>query len=354
MNESKPQRYLALDAMRGFLMLVLVSGGLGMGALIKTPKYHWIAAQFHHLDWEGLIVWELIMPSFMFMVGTSLPFALSRRTGKGATFPDNFRHVAYRTLRLILLGQFLTTYRAGHYQHEPYETLTQLGASYFCCFLVLSLRPRWQVVAASVLMAINWGLYVLFPGSAGPFSPQDNIGAVIDRAVWGLNPGGDWASMNFLGSSVTVLFGAWAGQLFLSKKTHALKQKILLTAAAGCFAAGTILLPVNPIIHKAWTASFTLLHTGCVLLAVTVFYLMFDVKGYRKPAFPLVVVGMNSIFIYMLSQLLRGWFDKVVASLTYRFQFLGEAGPAVQACAVTLAMWYVCYWLYKRGIFFKV
>ena len=354
MREPKPQRYLALDAMRGFLMLVLVLGGFGLGALIENPKFHWIAAQFHHLKWDGLVFWELIMPSFMFMVGASLPFALARRIEKGATFSDNFKHVAFRTLRLVLLGQFLTTYHAGHYRYEPYETLTQLGISYLCCFLILELRPRWQAVTALSLMAVNWGLYVLFPGSTGPFSPNDNIGAVIDKAFWGLNHASDWASINFLGSSVTVLFGAWAGQLFLSGRTHAQKLKLLLAAAAGCFAAGTILWPINPIVHKAWTGSFTFLHTGFVLLSVTVFYLLFDVKGYRQPAFPLVVVGMNSIFIYMLSQMLRGWLDQAAASLTCRFQFLGDIGPAVQACAVTLVMWQVCYWLYKRNIFFRV
>lgn len=73
------QRYVALDGMRGFVMLVLVSGGFGLGALLNNPKYHAVASQFEHLPWDGFVFWELIMPSFMFMVGASLPFALASR-----------------------------------------------------------------------------------------------------------------------------------------------------------------------------------------------------------------------------------------------------------------------------------
>jgi predicted acyltransferase len=63
------QRYVALDALRGFVMLVLVSGGFGLSALLGNAKYHALASQFEHLPWNGFVLWELIMPSFMFMVG---------------------------------------------------------------------------------------------------------------------------------------------------------------------------------------------------------------------------------------------------------------------------------------------
>jgi hypothetical protein len=58
--------------------------------------------------------------------------------------------------------------------------------------------------------------------------------------------------------------------------------------------------------------------------------------------------------MYMLWQMLRSWMDHSLAGFTYGFRILGDIGPAVQACAVTLIMWYVSYWLYQRKIFFKV
>jgi heparan-alpha-glucosaminide N-acetyltransferase len=349
-----PVRYVALDSMRGFVMLALVSGGFGLGALSKDPRYERIASQFHHLDWEGAVIWELIMPAFMFMVGASLPFALARRIERGAGFAQNLKHVTFRALRLILLGQFLTTLRAGHYQHEPYETLTQLGISYFFAFLILSMRPRWQPVAAGLMLAANWALYVLFPGSEGPFSPRDNIGVVIDQAVFGLDHAGSWATINFLGSSITVLFGAWSGALLRSRRSHAAKLKILAAAIAGSFAAMLAAAPLAPLIHKAWTITFTFWHTGCVLACLLVFFWLFDVKGYTAPARLLIVAGMNSIFIYMASQMLGGWINRSLAAFTGRFEFLGGIGPAVHACAAAAVLWYCCWWLYRRKIFFKV
>jgi len=335
-------------------MLVLVSGGFGLGALIKDPRYQGIASHFHHLNWEGALLWELVMPAFVFMMGASLPFALARRLERGATFRQNLRHVSLRALRLILLGQALTTLHAGRYRHEPYETLTQLGLSYFFAFLIFSMRARFQPVVAALFLATNWALYVLFPGAAGPFSPSDNIGVVIDRAVFGLNHAGSWATINFIGSAITVLFGAWTGALLRSKRPHSAKIKILVAAIAGSFALMLAFSPFIPLIHKAWTVTFTFWHTGWVLTCLLLFYWLFDVHGFIRPALAVVVVGMNSIFIYLLSQMLRGWIDRSLAAFTGRFQFLGGIGPAVQACAVAAVMWYCCWWLYRRKIFFKV
>src|SRR5690242_5958074 len=73
-------RYLALDAYRGFIMLVLVSGGFELAELAKQrPEFRGIASQFDHMPWEWISFWDLIQPAFMFMVGVAMPFALARR-----------------------------------------------------------------------------------------------------------------------------------------------------------------------------------------------------------------------------------------------------------------------------------
>jgi len=172
--------------------------------------------------------------------------------------------------------------------------------------------------------------------------------------VFRLNHAWDWATINFLGSSVTMLAGAWAAMLLRGRRSADAKLKILGGAPVACILFGLMLQPVNPIIHKAWTASFTFIHVGCVLIVLAVFFWLFDKRGLRGPAFPLVVVGMNSIFIYMLWQLLHAGLDRTVGIFTGRFAFAGAIGPAVQACAVALVMWYACYWLYQRRIFLKL
>ena len=347
------ERYLALDSMRGLIMLLLVSHFLGLGEL-KDPGLKPIADQFEHLPWAGFVPWEMIMPSFMFMIGVAMPFSLARRRSMGLGLSVNLRHAAGRTFRLILLGQFLTCLHAGRYWYEPYETLTQLGLSYLLAFVVLQLPVRRQPPAAAGLLLLNLALYLIFPGSTGPFAPNDNVGVAVDKAVFHLKHEGSWATINFLGSGVTVLFGAWTSMVLMSKRAPAAKLKILAAASAASLVLCAVLVAFIPIIHKAWTLTFTFIHTGILLVVVMGFYWLVDVKGFRKLAFPLMVVGVNSIFIYMLSQTLGGWLNKSVAVFTGGFEFLGPWAPAVHACAVASVMWYACYWLWRRKVFFKV
>src|SRR5579864_9097820 len=104
--------------------------------------------------------------------------------------------------------------------------------------------------------------------------------------------------------------------------------------------------------NRICTTSFTIYSTGWVLLMLLVFYWAVEVKGYRKWTFPLIVAGANSIFLYSVEQLLRGGLDRAVGIFTFRFEWLGIFAPLAQACVVLLAMWYMCYWLYQRKIFF--
>src|ERR1041384_3908688 len=95
-----PKRYVALDAYRGFIMFVLVSGGFGLRALAHNrPAYAWIAGQFDHKPWEWIAFWDLIQPAFMFMVGVAMPFALAIRKSRGATDRQLFWHIVVRSLR---------------------------------------------------------------------------------------------------------------------------------------------------------------------------------------------------------------------------------------------------------------
>jgi predicted acyltransferase len=107
-------------------------------------------------------------------------------------------------------------------------------------------------------------------------------------------------------------------------------------------------------VKRLWTASFTLMSAGCVMLMLLAFYWMVEMKGWRKATFPLVVVGMNSIFIYCVNIVLWGWINRAVGVFTGDFELLGAAAPVAQATAVFAVLWYLCYWLYQRRIFIKV
>jgi predicted acyltransferase len=355
-SESTPkhpaaERCVTLDAFRGFIMLMLCASGFGFGALSRDPRFAAIAAQFDHVAWEGAVFWDLIQPAFMFMVGAAMPFAMAKREMEGATFGANFRHAAARSFRLLLLSQILMCISAGRLNFQLINVLAQMAFTYLFCFLILQLRFRAQVVTAALILAGHSALFLAF---AQGFSQTDNIGAVIDRFLLGRNYSGYYVTINFATSIVTTLAGAWAAQLLISGRSVAPKMKVLAACAAGCFAAGLALAPVIPLVKRIWTASFTLYSTGWVLLMLIAFYWMIDVRGWRRAAFPMVAVGMNSIFIYSIHQVLQGWINRAVGVFTGKFEFIGTLAPVAQATAVLAVMWYLCYWLYQRKIFFKL
>lgn len=348
------ERFVTLDVMRGFVMLALSWGLIGRDALDQQPAWAWLGQQLHHVKWTGLAFWDMIQPFFWFVVGAALPFARARRIKTGEPRSAMLRHSLWRAAKLVLVGQILLSIQISKPVFNSHETLTQLAACYLLCVLIFELPLRGQVLAAAGLMALNWGLYQVFPGSAGPFSPADNVGVVIDRAVFGLDSAGRWVTIYFIGSAVSMLIGAWAGTFLLGPKTRQAKTKILAAAGAGDLALGLILSPFNPVMQKTWTASYTFLTSGIVVLVLAALFWTLDVKGWKKAAYPLVVVGMNGIFFYALSQALGAWVDQSLAVFTHRFAFAGALAPLLQPTAAVGLMWYVCLWLYKRKIFFKL
>jgi heparan-alpha-glucosaminide N-acetyltransferase len=353
---AQPQRHLALDAYRGFIMVVLASAGFGLAGLAKrNPAFAPLADQFEHHDWEWIAFWDLIQPAFMFMVGVAMPFALAIRRARGATEGELFRHVAIRSLRLLLMSQILISIGRGKLGFQIINVLAQIAITYFLCYLIMKLQFKWQAAIAAGLLIGHWALFVAFPGTEGPFlSKTTNIGARIDLFVFGKINNGYWANINFITSTATTLFGVWTGQLLQSRRTHAEKMKQLALWAGVCLAVGLAISPWNPIIKRICTTSFTIYSTGWVLAMLLFFYWVVEVKGYRKWTFPLVVVGANSIFIYSLEQVLRGWLNRAVGVFTFNYEWLGQFAPVAQSCTVLLVMYGMCLWLYRRKIFFKL
>src|SRR5207302_7822498 len=102
-------------------------------------------------------------------------------------------------------------------------------------------------------------------------------------------------------------FGLMAGELLRGPKNGAAKLGWLAAAGLACLVLGQIAgWTVCPIVKRIWTPSFAVYSAGWVLWMLAAFYAVCDLKGWKRWAFPLTVVGMNSIAIYLMSQLLRG------------------------------------------------
>src|SRR5574340_1616755 len=165
-------RLVSLDAYRGFIMLLLVAEGFGMGVLRNHPGWSWLADQVDHAPWEGCTFWDLIQPAFTFMVGVAMPFSLAKRASQGDTSWGLFRHVAWRAFVLIVLSNVLSNFNSGRPRPalQLINVLCQIAFGYFVCFLITRMRFTLQIAAAAAMLAGYWGLFVLFPGPEGPFS----------------------------------------------------------------------------------------------------------------------------------------------------------------------------------------
>ncbi|MBV8068922.1 MAG: hypothetical protein JO270_03390, partial [Acidobacteriaceae bacterium] len=347
---TKSKRYVALDAYRGFIMLLLASDGFGFAYLRNNPRWGRVAGWFDHVPWEGAVFWDMIQPAFMFMVGVALPFAIARRIEAGATWSDNLRHVLGRSLRLIIMSQILICVGSGRIKPQLINVLSQIAFTYLLSFLIMRWKWRYQALAAAGMLALWTGLLFSFHGPGGPYSNRNSVGLLVDRAVFHYDYDPAYSTLNFIPSTVWTLSGVWVGQLLMTSGTHKQKLKFIAAGMILAFVAALCLRPWMPMIKQLCTPTFVFYSLGWVLFMLLGFYWLIEICGWRRAAFPLVVVGMNSIFIYSLSEILRGWLDRAVGVFSFHFNFLGTLAPVAQSTAVLLVMWYLCYWLYRRQI----
>src|SRR6516164_2625511 len=102
----KPARLASLDAYRGAIMLLMASGGLALPLVAKNfpgdPVWQTLAFHTDHVPWVGCSLWDLIQPSFTFMVGVAMPYSIASRRAKGESERKIIAHVLFRALLLVL------------------------------------------------------------------------------------------------------------------------------------------------------------------------------------------------------------------------------------------------------------
>src|SRR6184192_4132173 len=128
-------RVYSIDAYRGFVMLAMISAGLGTKELAKAdPRWDWLAYQCEHPAWVGYSAWDLIQPSFMFIVGAAMPFAYAIRQAHGEPWGRQFGHALKRALLLVLIGVFLDSFGHDRVTVQFIRVLQQIAIGYVIAF----------------------------------------------------------------------------------------------------------------------------------------------------------------------------------------------------------------------------
>ena len=389
---AKPERLVSLDAYRGFVMFLMAA------ELLRIPRaatyfkesiiWQWLAFHNEHVEWAGCSLHDLIQPSFSFMVGVALPFSLASRSVLGQSRARQWSHALWRSLVLILLGVFLRSVgdKMTYWTFE--DTLSQIGLGYPFLFALglAGTRIRWATLAA--ILVGYWLWFVLytpapdwtaaaagvpkgwahdFSGFFAHWNINNNPAWSFDRWFLNLFPrdtqftgnDGGYSTLSFIPTLGTMLLGLIAGQWLKDRQgTWPVLQKLVLAGAA-CLVTGWLLelAGICPSVKKIWTPAWTLFSGGWCFLLMSAFYVVLDGMGWKRPSFPLVVIGMNSIAMYVLVHLSAGFIGTTLDThLGKNWQsFAGPAfGPMVHGGVVLLVLWLVLLWMHRRKLYLRV
>jgi len=389
---SAPMRNIAVDAYRGLVMLLMMGEVMSFAKVARAFPgslfWHVLAFNQTHVEWAGMSLHDTIQPGFTFLVGVALPYSIHSRTAKGQSFRKQLVHTIWRSFVLIALGIFLRSTHSAQTYFTFEDTLTQIGLGYTLAFLLAHCRPKWQWTALGAILFGYWLAWALYPapgpnfdyaavgvpadwhhnfaGFASHWNKNSNFGQAVD--VWFLNllprasrfidNDGGYLTSSFIPTLGTMLLGLFAGQWFRAAAPRVPIRRFLI--AGFILIAVAVFLHVTgicPIVKRIWTPSWTLFSGGVCFLFLAAFSWVIDVKGYRRWAFPLVVVGMNSIAAYLIAHL---WEDFIISSLHIHlgyglFRVFGVGlEPFMLGVTVMLIYWFILYWMYRRRVFLRI
>ena len=374
---TKPARMLSLDAFRGLTMAGMV--------IVNNPG-DWgnVYPPLLHAKWNGCTPTDLIFPFFLFIVGVSI--TLSR-----GTMGDPWK-IVKRAIVIFGLGMLLALYPRWDFTTVRIPgVLQRIAVCYLAAaFLFRSTVPkhgnddarRWAHGRTFVLWAVAltlgyWGVMMLVPapgGAAGDLTPEGNLGAYIDRTVFG---GHLWSQsktwdpeglLSTVPAIATTLLGGVAG-LWLGSRASGARKALWMTGAGllavGIGLAWSLVFPLN---KALWTSSYVWFTAGAAAVFLSLCYALIDVKGWKAWSRPFVILGLNAIALFVLSGLMTKFlsFHKTTASdgsqiswlrYIYATWFVPLAEPinaSLLFAFANLAVLFVVLWVMDRkGIYLK-
>jgi predicted acyltransferase len=360
-----PGRVNSIDFFRGLTMFLLAGESTGLFSHlleVDNSMVHGIALQLHHQEWHGIHFWDLIQPFFMFIVGVAIPFAVANRLKKGDSQKLITLHAFKRSMLLLFFGWALYCIIPGKIVWQFQNVLAQLSVTYLVAFLIRDKSFTFQILFSLALLLLMDLAYRYFPveGFNHPWVNYENLGNWVNNKIEGVDRASDWASINAIATTSHTVWGVLCGKLLMSQKSAQKKIRTLLIAGIVALFTGYALdvLNITPIIKRIATSSFVFVSGGWAILALCLFYWLVDVrKSFATGENVFKIVGMNSIFIYLLFEVGgSGFIGKLFVPFTNAlFGWSGELSVnIINSAAVWASLWYICYYLYKNRIFIKI
>ncbi len=358
------QRLLSIDALRGFAMFWIIGGRELALALCACLFPWWVDAletQVTHPRWQGFVAWDLVMPVFLFLVGTSMPFAMAKRAERGGSLRPVYWRIARRVAVLWFLG-ILAQGCLLKYQWEGMElysnTLQAIAVGYLVTSMaIIHLSLIGQIGLLAALVVGYWGLLVFVPFAghpAGTLEQTANFARYVDELVLGsFRRAHDFTwIVTSLGFAASVLLGAMAGHLLRWRLPPLRKIALLITIGAACMASGWLWSYWLPLNRHLWTSSMILWGGGFSFLLLALFYSVIDIAGIKAWAFPFVVIGANALLAYVFDHV----FDRTISDtfvLNLAKQWPAPYDELLRSIGEVGVLWLILWYLYRNRTFLR-
>ena len=287
-SKNTSQRILSIDIVRGLTLLLM----LFVNDLYMPGVPAWLGHTEMNFDGMGLADW--VFPSFLFMVGISIPYAIEARRRRGSSDIAIVGHILWRTLSLICIGVALLNAGRINAEMTGITSSTWRWLFYLFLFMLWNNYPRESRYALlfKVMKAIGFVGIVTLLAIFRAGTPEDPQWLV---ASW-------WGILGLIG---------WG---YVVAALTSLATRCTLVGAAVVWAVFFALNCISSAGINDWAVPFRTIfgtvlqgNTPMIVLTglVTGTYLMRSQHDKKRKMWTLIVAGAISI---VAGFILRNWF----------------------------------------------
>ncbi len=369
-------RYLALDVFRGITLAFMI--------IVNTPgDWHDMYGPLTHASWHGFTPTDLVFPTFLFVVGNAMSFAMKKLN----EMPSGqfYRKVVKRSVLIFLVGWLLNAFpfydlnEAGEIVWKNLLEVRLLGVlqRIALCYFFAALILYWGgeklgwIFSAAVLV-LYWPILYFFGEAPDPYALATNAATKFDLAVIGAKrlymgegiPFDPEGLLSTLPSIVNVIGGYLVGRMIQRKGNTVKTVQTLLIGGAILIAAAyawDIFFPIN---KKLWTSSYVLVTVGWDLLILAVLIFLIEIRNQRSWTYFFEVFGKNTLALYVLAWIVVDLFvlitygDSNLRNLYYNGLFTNWLSPKNASFFFSLSymllIWLIGWWMDRKKIYIKL
>ena len=385
--QSKPQRLLSLDVMRGITIA-------GMIMVNNPANWKYVYAPLLHAKWDGITPTDLVFPFFLFIMGVSTYISLKKFNFEPRQ--DTIIKIIRRTIVIILCGLALhwlsLSFKTWHSLSSEsltndvrlFKAITNFGylrfsgilqrlAVTYCITALLAVCVKHRYIVHIIVTTLI-GYFLLLVFGNGFENSEQNIICIVDRALFGENhllqgafvdTGGP---LGAIATACNVLIGFLCAKIIVDESDNTKRMLQLFKVGAILTFSGMLLSYGCPINKITWTPTYVLFTCGLAATLLSLLIWIIDVKGHKRWSVFFESFGVNPLFIYVFAGVLatllnsiRFTFNGEQTNLINLFYssvlqpfFGNELGSLVYALLFVGVCWIVGHYLYKRKIYIKI